>query len=453
MKLLFEFLKDLDLVKRNRVNVSLVDTLPRRELYKVAEVLTNLAETQRPKAADTTFTHSASQSIASRWNCTFLPHRLAQLNDLANFAALYSDCVYVENFFLDYEHFGDLRFLRESLHDDLWMLIAMKPLLDAGRIRFYTPELHSCLHCFEAVFGEETKRKIDKGYKALTKDFFKNSKVSLIGYDRRVCKFELDGPEPFYRHPMVMIYPGRGRIRDAVSDKPKLLENLKDSGKVPLPVSLARNLQLQRKFSGIIANSATFGILASEILKTSFLTDNPLDISFLRSISDQPDVDARNKVAFEHLSSIVPFVGDIRIPDLIKLRHREEEAFLNYRKALNKAIADFRSSDSNFTEKQAREIYSDVIQPRLAALDKRVKIAKKDLLKKGVRSLVAAAGVISFGLYSGLFSAETAELIKNLGLAKIAYDAAQTVIPIGEARSAIKNDDLYFLWKAKKLVK
>jgi len=75
------------------------------------------------------------------------------------------------------------------------------------------------------------------------------------------------------------------------------------------------------------------------------------------------------------------------------------------------------------------------------------------LLKKGVRSQAVVAGVISFGMFSGLFSAEAAELIKGLGLAKIVYDAAQTAIPIGEAKNAIKTDDLYFLWKAKNLIK
>jgi hypothetical protein len=57
---------------------------------------------------------------------------------------------------------------------------------------------------------------------------------------------------------------------------------------------------------------------------------------------------------------MVPFVGDIRIPDLLKLRNREVEAFLNYRKALKKAVGEFTSRDAAFTEKQAREIYSDI---------------------------------------------------------------------------------------------
>ena len=36
---------------------------------------------------------------------------------------------------------------------------------------------------------------------------------------------------------------------------------------------------------------------------------------------------------------------------------------------------------------------------------------------------------------------------------KIALDVVEKAIPIGEATSAAKNDDLYFLWRARKLAK
>jgi len=313
--------------------------------------------------------------------------------------------------------------------------------------------MHSCLHCFETIFSDETKTKIERGYRHLSKDYFENSTVSLIEFNRRRLKLELDGPEPFYKHPMVMIYEGSNRIRDVLSAKPRLLQQLKDSGPVKLTSSVARKFQIQRKLAGTTANSATFGILSSKILRTSFLTDNALDISFLKAVSNNFQIDTRNQVAFKHLTSVVPFVADVPIADLLKLRKREEEAFLNYRKALNEAIGEFKSLDSSFTEREAREIYSDLIQPRLAALDKRVRIAKKDLVKESLRSIIAVAGVISFGLYTGFISGETAELIKALGLTKIAVDVLEKAIPIGEAVSAAKSDDLYFLWKAKKLVK
>lgn len=252
---------------------------------------------------------------------------------------------------------------------------------------------------------------------------------------------------------MVVIYEGNNRIRDVLKGMPRLLSQLENSEAVRLSSSLANKLQVQRRFASTVANSATFGILSSKILRTSFLTDNPLDISFLRTVTNSPEINSRNQIAFKHLTSMVPFVEDVRLRDLLKLRKREEEAFLNFRKAINQAISDFRSLSSNFSEKDARQVYSDVIQPRLAALDKRVNVAKRDLLKKGIRSVATAVGIISFGLYSGLFSEETAELIKTLGLAKIAYDVGQAVIPVGEAKSGIKTDDLYFLWKAKKLAK
>lgn len=260
----------------------------------------------------------------------------------------------------------------------------MRLLLEAGYFRFYTPEMHSCLTCFEAVFGDDTQRKIERGYKRLANDYFENTTVSLIEYSKRVCKFELQGPGPFYEHPMVMIYPGtKGRLREIVDAKPRVLRKLKDDGSVQLSRTVAKELGLHHKFASTVANSASFGILSSRILKTSFLTDNPLDISFLQALSNSPEIDARNQIAFKHLTSVVPFMEDTRLAGLLKLGKREEEAFITYRRALNEAIDEFKSSGSPFTEKQARELYSDKIAPRLAALDKSVKVAKRDLVKKG----------------------------------------------------------------------
>ena len=68
MKLLFEFLKDFDLVKRNRVNASLVESLSRRDLYTLIELLTHLTETQQPNITETVFRYSASQL---NWHAQF----------------------------------------------------------------------------------------------------------------------------------------------------------------------------------------------------------------------------------------------------------------------------------------------------------------------------------------------------------------------------------------------
>jgi len=60
-------------------------------------------------------------------------------------------------------------------------------------------------------------------------------------------------------------------------------------------------------------------------------------------------------------------------------------------------------------------------------------------------------GVISFGLYSSFIPTEFAELIKAVGFTKIGIDLVEKIVPIGEALSTAKKDDLYFLWQAKKL--
>jgi hypothetical protein len=107
---------------------------------------------------------------------------------------------------------------------------------------------------------------------------------------------------------------------------------------------------------------------------------------------------------------------------LIKIRKREEEAFIKYRQALNEAIDTYKSISSSFSERDARALYSDVIAPGLANLNQSVQVAKRDLVKRAYRSVVAVVGAISFGLYTGFIPTELAEMAKVIGFTKIATD-------------------------------
>jgi hypothetical protein len=100
---------------------------------------------------------------------------------------------------------------------------------------------------------------------------------------------------------------------------------------------------------------------------------------------------------------------------LIKIRKREEEAFIKYRQALNEAIDTYKSISSSFSER-------DAIAPGLANLNQSVQVAKRDLVKRAYRSVVAVVGAISFGLYTGFIPTELAEMAKVIGFTKIATD-------------------------------
>lgn len=371
---------------------------------------------------------------------------------------MYSDCVYVDNFFLDYVHFKGRRRenVRMNLLTDIAVLLVIRPLLENGFIKFYTPEAHACINCYYAALGVDTRRRIDQGYKQLADDYLTNSTVTLLRYTKRVWELQYDGPEEYFDHATILSSVVRAtntKVHQILGSKSQVLERLRKDGSVQLSQTVKRQLGLHSRFAREIADSVTFGILLSRILRTSFLTDQLMDISFLRSVSSNPQIDQRNLIALKHLTSIVPFVGEVSISDLIKIRKREGEAFIQYRQALNEAIDEVKSGSPNFGEKEARALYSDVIAPRLATLDRSVNLAKRDLLKKASTSIVAVAGAISFGLYTGFIPKELAEMARGLGFTKIAADVFEKLLTLGNAQDAIKNQNLYFLWKAKKLAK
>jgi hypothetical protein len=138
---------------------------------------------------------------------------------------------------------------------------------------------------------------------------------------------------------------------------------------------------------------------------------------------------------------------------LIRVREREEEAFITYRYALNKAIGEFRASGDTFSERDARALYSDIIAPKLTALNQKVNQAKRDLKTKASRSFIALAGVITFGVYTGIIPPEYKALATALGFTKTVQDILGNILPLGDAKNSIRNEELYFLWKVKNLRK
>ena len=102
----------------------------------------------------------------------------------------------------------------------------------------------------------------------------------------------------------------------------------------------------------------------------------------------------RNSIAFEALTSHVPFLPDISLKNLLKLRSREKECFILYRAALNRTINDFKCRGSGFTKHNAKELYDDVLAPELARMDRKVKQATKDLRTTAGRAVVSTVGAI-----------------------------------------------------------
>lgn len=324
---------------------------------------------------------------------------------------------------------------------------SISPLIEKGFIKFFAPETNICFSCQARIFIDDNAGMLlDRAYKKLQSDYLCNMSVQVerkLEYYVFIC----DGPAPFFDHKRILTI---FKIPEPLLNRPTILEKIEKGKILPISKTLVRELELHKDYAHDVVSNAIYGLATSNCLKTTFLTENDLHIQFLNSIHPIPKIIDRNLIAEKYLTSIVPFVEDVELKNLIKLRQREEGSFILYRQALNQAIDKFSSSSETFSEKNARSLYTDIIAPSLANLDIKIKNAKKDLVGKPLRSLIGVVGVISFGLLTGIVPSNISEIVKTLGLVKFGTDFIKDSMAIGDNEKSIKNDQFYFLWRVRK---
>jgi len=360
---------------------------------------------------------------------------------------LYSDKIFIKSFFSGYTDIeGDYNLddTKENFYDDLLVIYEVLPLLDCGYIEIYSPETDVCFSCQAKSFlGINAGNKVEVAQKRLENKFLQNMSVEAE-FDIDTYIYNCDGPEPYFEHPMVFMID---HLAPALAKNPRILQKLNRGQNISVPKTAVKELGFHANYAHSIVSNAIYGLASSKSLRTSFLTENQLHIDFLNSLHGSGAIARRNTIAAKHLTSVVPYVGDVEINRLIKLREREEEAFINYRSALVKTIDSFNSSDESFSENDAKSLYAEFIDPSLALLDRKIKHAKRDLISKPFRSLAGVVGVISFGLLTGLVSQNVSEILKVMGLLKFGSDFIKDTMAIGDQEKSIENEDFYFLWK------
>lgn len=451
MNSILQILKEKNILGNKGPLIRSIDSLSLGEFVDIAKEIKARIKSNYKPVKNPLFSHSASLSLGgSSLECSYIDCRIQRINNLARFALMYSDKVFIDNFFggyTDLDSNADLSWAKENFFDDLLVIHEIRPLVEKGFIEFFAPETNVCFSCHARRFlGESAVKKFNRSYKKLQLEYL--NKMSVVA-DREpdgIC-FSCKGPEPYFDHEKVRT---AFHVPDPLIKRPSILKKIQDRKTVPISKTLVRDLGLHIEYAHDIVTNAIFGLATSNCLNTTFLTDNDLHIHFLNSLHSIFEISRRNLIAEKYLTSMVPFLEDIELKNIIKLRRREAEAFILYRKALNDAIDSFISYSGSFSEKDAQSLYADVIAPSLAQLDTKIKKAKRDLVSKPLRSLTGIVGVISFGLLTGLVPSDISEIVKALGLLKFGSDFIKDTMAFGDTDKSIRGDQFYFLWKVKK---
>jgi len=450
MKELIDILKSKNLLDTKGVKIKSIMSLDLVNFVDLNSEIERLIENNKPKANRSIFSHTASLGLGgSTIECSSLDCRLKRINKLARFGLMYSDNVTISSFFTGYDELtdeDDLEWHLYRFYDDLRVLFEIKDPLESGLISFTAPITNVCFTCqAEEFLGKKAAAKFPLSYKQLQNSYLKNMEVICEkiedGYE-----FDCDGPIPFFDHIGSYTMPN---LPDAINKRIRIKKRIENEKIVKLSKTLIKEIGLHEDYAHTVVTNAIHGLSTSKRFNTSFLTENDLHLSLLNSLQAEYEVSRRNQIASKHLTSIVPYAEDVDVKNLVILREREKEAFLVYRQSINQAITEFTKLNGTFTENDAKQLYSDVIEPTLASLDIRVKKAKKDLICKPLRSLTGAVGSISFGLLTGIVSPKLTAIVSAIGLAKFGTDLIKDTMATGDKEDAIKEEQFYFLWKVR----
>ena len=108
MEQFFEILRKYGLVSKRRVNAEKVASLSRVRILDVAHELATSVQQNELPPGPSAFNYSASLDLGGGAQvCREVTCRVSRIEQLARFAVLYADCVYCDNFFSHYAHYGE----------------------------------------------------------------------------------------------------------------------------------------------------------------------------------------------------------------------------------------------------------------------------------------------------------------------------------------------------------
>jgi hypothetical protein len=337
-----------------------------------------------------------------------------------------------------------------SLTDDITLILHIYPLIKQDLIVLVTED-DLCMNCLGKAlgFGPKGRGDFKRAWDDLANEFLDRLSVTAALRQGEMLT-EVSCPKPYSECARVLTWQ---QVPTALLSRTRIMSQLSKGTQVALSKTMIKALDLHHDLAGDIVHSVAYHAITNRYLSASFLTNKELELAFLNRASGDTTLEWRNAIAMKYLTALVPFTIDVPVNKLSTLRSREAESFLRFRSAFNKALAEFGNRDAGFSVKVAQQIYGDVLAPELARLDDKVKRAKRDLVSSAMRPLVGVVGALSFGLLSGLVTAEVAQIAQAVGITSFGAAFLEKLMALGDAERAIQQEDFYYLWRVKRLSK
>ena len=446
--MLFELLENAGFLKGAAINTGRIAGAKRSELVSIAEQSAELTSTSSVTNPDSVFSHTASLSLGGGPTpCASAECRIKRARELVQFAAFYSDRVFINNnLFTSSGRFEKIPIdeARSAFHDELEIILVFRPLIESGLIEPVTPTTTLCYHCLgKSALSDVDRKRFDGSLRRFAKRFEAETKATIECWEDGSVGLNIQGSDELVEHGFA--HQDWGRITKLAKDHPRLATRLKSSQAVPLSRAQRKKFKVDADLAHNLFNDIGFEMAMSQCLKTSIVTSRQVHVEILNDFVKDFELNRRNTLIQEHLTCIVPFLNDVPTRDLLMLRKGEADAFVSFRQAFAKAVDEHIKAKPGYLSKQdAAAVFKEVIEPELARLNRKVTSATKSVFRRSGAGMLGWAAAISVGFYFGFIESSLLAAAKAFGLTKIAADLVGT-----SAQDTIRNESMYFLWKVR----
>lgn len=450
---IFEILRRAGFIKGNTASKRTVQNAPPGQIFDICEAIKERSLVRNVKLDHSHLTHAASVSLGGgRTPCSSYDCRAQNISKLMQFSAFYSDKVYIQNFLADltggiieYKTFN----INSCFYDDIKLLTSIEPLIEAGNIQL----IHYgdiCPHCmFSKHITDTTEEEIANLRAKLTKEFYKTVKCDMR-YEYGELTLELSGPDSILRgHGESFSILGEQRREQLFTMIPEIVHKAMQKGLTKISPRVARLINLSHSYIEDVIDSIMFELGSANELRTAYLSDNEHEISTIKQITKDPFAQKKTALLAKHLTCAFPFVHSCNPTELLSIRSREQESFIKFRAAFDKALAEYTHIGSELSERDAELIYLDIVRPRLAELDLVIKNANESFRKSMFRKALSWTGSISVGILAGIYSQPIVTGAAAFNAIKTGAEIIDEVLNKSDTENALKSDDFYYLWKVK----
>lgn len=364
------------------------------------------------------------------------PCRATRAQTLARYAALYADKVIAPVPLINPHVHGrpsnsNEEFdLRLDMAGNVLSIHEMRPTIEAGLVEIITRELHFCPDCIAKALGGH--RRISAAAQRLA-----NKTRSQFSMSYRPASsaaiFTVHGPADYCDH---------GEFARLYYRIPSWLPRAyRTKTGIPVPPSVLKKSRVIDDHFQAIGSQVALQEFLTFRYGAKTLTTNPGELSFLAQLDPAGGFQRNKAASLARIAHFVPLMGDIPVAKAVRIRTQESDAFLVYRRALDRVIREQLERTGIISEKEAAELIADVLEPEIAKLRQLAANERKKATTKAGTRLAFAGALLTLGLFRGLLPSEYAAMGSAAALAGLVDSLAELRANPG----AVRNNNFYFL--------